>query len=435
MPDIHGVDNIARLVQGFAAGSALLTLLCLAAFILLFKYNRMSIVPGILFDLLLIFVCCSYWGYILLSGNTNIVVTAIAVILFLLPIVFVALGAYGLGLYFFINARAVFKRESHSLPNSLTLLGGIAILLFLVISAIISSTSPPALVLVLWTGILSPIGFFTLLAMAYCTSLLFCGVIRPRYNQDYLIVLGSGLVNGKVPKLLASRIEKALAFANKQMEKTGQLPVLVMSGGKGDDEPLSEAAAMAAYATDKGYNPDLLLTEERSRNTLENMRFSRELIEEHWLAQLDAQEDVDANAGSGEELDANAGSGEEPGANVDNGENVEANGDSGDGPDTHGDSGDGPDTHGVQIKKLYNCAFVSNGFHLLRAGMYARQAGLHISGIAAPSARYFIPNAILREYAAYLVMHKRASLVAAAVTFLLGLLLQIGILVLNSTVG
>ena len=415
MPDIHGVDNIARLVQGFAAGSALLTLLCLAAFILLFKYNRMSIVPGILFDLLLIFVCCSYWGYILLSGNTNIVVTAIAVILFLLPIVFVALGAYGLGLYFFINARAVFKRESHSLPNSLTLLGGIAILLFLVISAIISSTSPPALVLVLWTGILSPIGFFTLLAMAYCTSLLFCGVIRPRYNQDYLIVLGSGLVNGKVPKLLASRIEKALAFANKQMEKTGQLPVLVMSGGKGDDEPLSEAAAMAAYATDKGYSPDLLLTEERSRNTLENMRFSRELIEEHWLARLDVQEDVDANVDSGVE----------PGTNGDDGNEL----------GTDSDSGERSGTNSAQIKRLYNCAFVSNGFHLLRAGMYARQAGLRISGIAAPSARYFIPNAILREYAAYLVMHKRAALIAAIVTFLLGLLLQIGILALNSTVG
>ncbi len=52
--------------------------------------------------------------------------------------------------------------------------------------------------------------------------------------------------------------------------------------------------------------------------------------------------------------------------------------------------------------------------------MIAKQAGLKISGIGAKTQRYYLPNAILREYIAYLYMHRKWNMALAAVSLVLG---------------
>ena len=47
-----------------------------------------------------------------------------------------------------------------------------------------------------------------------------------------------------------------------------------MSGGQGSDETRAEALAMKEYAIEQGYSEELIITEEKSKNTLENMQFS-----------------------------------------------------------------------------------------------------------------------------------------------------------------
>lgn len=60
---------------------------------------------------------------------------------------------------------------------------------------------------------------------------------RPRYNQDFIVVLGAGLINGEtVSPLLAKRINKAIAFYRAQSRATLNPPILLMSGGQGADE-------------------------------------------------------------------------------------------------------------------------------------------------------------------------------------------------------
>ena len=54
---------------------------------------------------------------------------------------------------------------------------------------------------------------------------------------------------------------------------------LILSGGQGPDEPLPEGRAMAKYAMEKGVPADDVISEERSKNTEENLRFSRELMD------------------------------------------------------------------------------------------------------------------------------------------------------------
>lgn len=53
-----------------------------------------------------------------------------------------------------------------------------------------------------------------------------------------------------------------------------------MSGGQGSDETRAEALVMKEYAIEQGYSEELIITEEKSKNTLENMKFSKAVMEE-----------------------------------------------------------------------------------------------------------------------------------------------------------
>lgn len=101
---------------------------------------------------------------------------------------------------------------------------------------------------------------------------------RPSLDRDYALVLGCAVFGERVPPLLASRIDRAIAFMKKQEEATGKRPLLVLSGGQGPGESVSEAEAMRRYAVNKGVPEDGILLEDRSRNTYENFTFSKALL-------------------------------------------------------------------------------------------------------------------------------------------------------------
>lgn len=73
----------------------------------------------------------------------------------------------------------------------------------------------------------------------------------------------------------------------------------------------------------------------------------------------------------------------------------------------------------------YQAIFVSNNYHIFRAGMYADQVGLKIDGIGSKTARYFLPNAFLREFIAIASMHKHFHFVICGLITLTGVLLAI----------
>ena len=99
-------------------------------------------------------------------------------------------------------------------------------------------------------------------------------------DRDFLIVLGCALKKDGTPTpLLKGRLNLALQFRNAQMQKNGKEAFFVVSGGQGVDEIQSEAAAMQTYLLEQGISPGRILTESRSVNTLENMQFSKEIID------------------------------------------------------------------------------------------------------------------------------------------------------------
>ena len=96
---------------------------------------------------------------------------------------------------------------------------------------------------------------------------------------DAVIVLGAG-VNGETPSAaLRSRINAAAAY----LETHSGVPV-VLSGGQGPGEAVSEAEAMyRALSGRGGLDGVRWVLEDRSTSTAENFRFSKALLREQGL--------------------------------------------------------------------------------------------------------------------------------------------------------
>ena len=100
-------------------------------------------------------------------------------------------------------------------------------------------------------------------------------------DRDWLIVLGCGIRRDGTPTpLLKGRLDLARGFYERQRAETGREAMFVVSGGQGPDEVRPEAHAMRDYLIECGVEPGRIITEDRSGDTLETMRFSASLIRE-----------------------------------------------------------------------------------------------------------------------------------------------------------
>lgn len=314
-------------------------------FLLLFCYfyfkEKCRLRNGWLFNLMLI----SFMGYVAIVTATNgsligAGILAILAVLFLIVILF---GLYAAIIFLIGNSFIVLRHESRRLPNLLTLILALAIIALIVMQIYGPKILPNWSVILLSIPTTIAFYFFVVFWNFLSISIIY-QFNQPKFNQDYIVVLGAGLIGGeKVTPLLAKRIDRAIQFYKKQSEETLSPPQLLMSGGQGPDEKIPEAQAMREYALEQGIPDEDILMEAQSTNTLENMRFSKEIMER-----------------------------ENP-------------------------SG-------------YHAIFTSNNYHIFRAGMYAEEVGLKIDGIGSKTARYYLPNAFLREFIAVALMNKRLHL-------------------------
>ncbi|MDO4805235.1 MAG: YdcF family protein [Lachnospiraceae bacterium] len=102
---------------------------------------------------------------------------------------------------------------------------------------------------------------------------------EPRTDKDFIIILGCGLRKDGTPTpLLAGRVDRALEFYERQKAETGKGPIFITSGGQGPGEVISESASMKGYLLEKGIPAEQIIEEDKSTNTFENMKFSKEKI-------------------------------------------------------------------------------------------------------------------------------------------------------------
>lgn len=108
----------------------------------------------------------------------------------------------------------------------------------------------------------------------------YCSRRTPSYDKDYIIILGCMIKpDGTLYPLIRGRVDKAVEFYRRQLEKTGKEAYFVPSGGQGDDECMPEAEAMKNYLLSVGIPEERILPETKSATTKENMRFSKDIID------------------------------------------------------------------------------------------------------------------------------------------------------------
>ncbi|MDF7639832.1 YdcF family protein [Lactobacillus sp. ESL0791] len=316
------------------------------------------LVNGILFTFFILTL--GAWFMILVLAAKSHVLIIIFDTLLISVFLIVALIVAFSWLFCLWNAYFVWKYESHTLPNLLTFFIGIILIGVWAITLLRPDKYLPQWLHMLLYATPAVALYLALVAYNFLVNLALYQFVPRRYHQDYLIVLGAGLYNGQtVTPLLASRINCAIRFAKKQVAKGRKMPKLIMSGGQGRDEKLSEAQAMTNYAIDRGIAPADILQENKSLNTYQNMKFSAQIA---------------ANDYGG---------------------------------------------------KNFNAKFFSNNYHIFRAGLYAKIAGLKANGVGAHTRFYFLPNAIVREFAGVFVMHKKRHFLVIGLILLVFVILSI----------
>lgn len=94
-------------------------------------------------------------------------------------------------------------------------------------------------------------------------------------DLDYIIVLGAQVRTTGPSIVLKYRLDKAVEYLNDNPDTT-----CIVSGGQGGNEPTAEASVMRDYLVDKGIDENRILVEDKSLNTIQNIEFSKKIIED-----------------------------------------------------------------------------------------------------------------------------------------------------------
>lgn len=178
------------------------------------------------------------------------------------------------------NGIILLRKEGLSKTNLLSLSMGIMIIMFIILMYVIFTANSK----IFYESILVNISFifvifsYLLFGCAFMGFLLYSILylaIPKKKNYDFIIIHGAGLKEGKyVTPLLKLRIDKAVEAFKKSKNPNIKL---IVSGGQGSDEEISEAQAMANYILEETDIPsDKIILEDKSTTTYENLLFSKE---------------------------------------------------------------------------------------------------------------------------------------------------------------
>ena len=117
-----------------------------------------------------------------------------------------------------------------------------------------------------------------LCAALACASIATFEVSAQGARADAAVVLGAALSQGVPSPVLAARVDHGV-----QLLRSGRVQWLILTGGTGVGQQVSEAAAAAQYAQTQGASSARLLLETRSHTTPENLCFARAVGARHGL--------------------------------------------------------------------------------------------------------------------------------------------------------
>lgn len=122
------------------------------------------------------------------------------------------------------------------------------------------------------------------IAGIFCIGVLIFGIVEGfiisgffmegQSGADYVIVLGAQMKINGPSKALQYRLDEAIRYLNENPSSK-----VIVSGGQGSDEHISEAQGMYEYLVERGIEKDRIIKEDKSVNTTQNLAFSAEYLD------------------------------------------------------------------------------------------------------------------------------------------------------------
>jgi uncharacterized SAM-binding protein YcdF (DUF218 family) len=217
----------------------------------------------LLISILLVFNINSFKA--IFTGVSLVFISLITV----LPILsFAAFVVYGVVLQW---------QEDFKWINTIPIVAGVGLMIYLVGWPLLFDGRLFHVLNILFLFVLLSTIYFVLVFFFYTLTNLLNLVPFQSETIDYFVVLGAGLDGDQVTPILASRIQKGI-----ELQKRQGAGKIIFSGGQGEDEWVSEGEAMNDYALKEGVGAEILLKETESKNTRQNIQFSKEIIDEDW---------------------------------------------------------------------------------------------------------------------------------------------------------
>lgn len=124
------------------------------------------------------------------------------------------------------------------------------------------------------------ISFYSMIGVVFVALSILCGMIGSGFSAkgtpdlDYIIVLGAQVRENGPSVVLRYRLDEAVSYLEENPDT-----ICIVSGGKGANEPFSEAEGMEKYLLEQGIDQNRILLEDQSKNTVQNIQKSKNLLE------------------------------------------------------------------------------------------------------------------------------------------------------------
>ena len=157
--------------------------------------------------------------------------------------------------------------SNHTLGVWLTYALGIILLLIGAFYRFVSQKIPKVIILIFVSILILVTAFVSFLYIYGSTD-------NVTYREDAVVVLGAGIHGERISVTLKDRLDCAVEYHKKNPEA-----VIVVSGGQGYQESITEALAMERYLLSQGVDAEKIIKEEKSTSTTENFKFSKAILD------------------------------------------------------------------------------------------------------------------------------------------------------------
>lgn len=113
-------------------------------------------------------------------------------------------------------------------------------------------------------------------------NIAFNAAVNDNKKPDYVMLLGCGVYGRNMLLPQYQRAETGLDYIKKHPDVK-----IIVSGGQGSGETISEAEAYKIYLVNHGVKAENIIEEQKSKTTMENMKYTRDI-----LKKIDGRENI-----------------------------------------------------------------------------------------------------------------------------------------------